>query len=1004
MTPFLPESEFPGWPSVVRWTLWVFVVALLSSAGTLVAEPPEVEFFNFEDRKAIREATGQHPANVENVRMKNDDSTFHGTDQFEDAERGTPISWSVWKVDIPDEMSLEEGQFERIKLTASVEVRGKGRSDALKGNKGSSLFVQWSTDGENWRDFSSFEERKGISKKGEMEYPSEGKWQMPSGTTLTGTVKIVEHHPEIYLRVATDGSAWIDWHGWSVSVNAARWEDNLTIITPDVPRDRIMNPVAEAFERYSGNNVRLWKPGRRGRWSAIGHHKLRDNSATILLTSREDWEYRATDSQREQLRYVPMARKLVHRAGKEVGSVEYGVALPREGAASVSEGFVEFIDSGEMREVLEEPDPYNYVPLDHEVVDFEPPEWFGDPGEGPKPELWQGVCQLTHGNYFSVALAELKTIWMQGYNQLQGVPLTDPVVQWAEDHGFVLTGLPGGEDFADRIRRALESPILRGMYAENEDDLDRVYRPVYDVHYRLEAGDDEEDIGETALHAYETVKEQFPRWLRRRHGDLETLNRRWESSYDEWEEIGLPELPLDWLVEVCNATGEREGGLSKRDGIYRLFHDPIHFHLYARRPDLLDFRRYMREAWGRKYKALVSGHGPGQFWDEDYTNRAREFTSLIEDGQFFYTTKTRPDPYLYREVEEFNAAAYAHPQWQVPPHLIQMPVDTLQTALGWPVWNAEHHMSPSVSPESTRYTLLHTSLMGQFKNSGYNRQITYMSGRPDKPGRYDSAKWEPFFKSENKSRTQIRRHEDVFRAFVQARAAADIAVLVTEGNRGWNTLPEHAERPEMGGAVKAYGQVGRLGRQWKYVLDKDVSAKEVTGTLIVAAPWLTTETAEKISKLPKDRRIVVVGELPSTNEYGESLSQDVLQRLQENATVIGGWDELTDVIEPAEGLSGPYTELSSAKFWWWGRVTGRAGFGMPVPELELRHVSDGGNRYVAVTNHSSDSKVTASLPWAVGKKVREFTVEGQESWVYREGDEVEFPPLSVKIFEITDEE
>ena len=779
----------------------------------------------------------------------------------------------------------------------------------------------------------------------------------------------------------------------------------ITISTPPVHKYRLMKDVVEAFELSHEVRVNLRRPYRKGRpWRVQTDRVI--SKDRVLFTSKEDWTYRGDEEDKEKLQYVPFARQLVHRCGKEVGYVEYGFVVPRENVKEPIQAFLDWSKTPEAQAILEKPDPYHYVSLDRQVVEFEPPKWFDKelPSEGDKPSMWFGISHIWGNEYFSTLLAELKMMWMAGFNHGTGVTWssTEPFREWAQDHNFTLVGLMGegginGKVMIERIKKTSRYPSLVGMYYRNEDHLNRVYYPLYSNLRKLETGETEE-----AMKNVKAVKDQFPRWLKKRHGDLETLNRRWGTSYNSWNEIGFPELPLEWVRQIYRESGAITRDMDFHDTTDLFFHQRLHFHALAEYPELLDFQRYMREAWGRKYKAFSTDYGGNQFWKEEFTNHAKKVQPYLGVGKFYYTTKTRLNPYLFREVPEFNATGFAHPITCLPPHLQQALVDTQGIAQGKPLWNAEDHLynHGTSTPRMVRYAMLRKFLMGVFRSSSYNRQTNFMQGRPDSHEHAASAERGAHYREHVKAIAQIRRNKSVFRAFLESRGNADIAVLVTEGNRGWNTLPDNPARPELGGSVKAYGHVAALGRPWKYVLNRDVSASHCTDVLIVDAPWLTAETAKKIVNLPEDRRIVAVGKMPTENEYGEALPQ--AEELKKRATTVDEWKALQKVVEPAEDLPDIYTSVSDGHAWFWGSVAGTTKYTVPVPRLEVRHVRHDGKLYVAVINHNQGRERIAPLPWAGGKRIRELTAEGGSERVYPQGEFLTFPPYSVRLFEISE--
>ncbi len=790
----------------------------------------------------------------------------------------------------------------------------------------------------------------------------------------------------------------------------------IVIKSPIMLNKRLMSELLKPFKAQNPNlNVQVDRGRRVERVWSVATNQLAGGRSDVLLTSRLDWKHRADAADKENLRYVPMAKQLVHRIGKVVGGVEYGALVPRKNPSREAEAFLRYIQSETAQNILKQSDSYHFVPLETQLKDFEPPEWYNPaPWETPKPEMWHGLCHVGQKFYHTIVLAEIKKLWMQGYNEVQGMFIrTEPIFEFCRKRGIRVATVPAlltqrdpdwkekrkqkpenpVAHYIKRVRKSLQYPSIGGTYFHNEDHLGRnLARRLLKAQHHINT-DTEDKLNKKRIQEYKVLNKQFPEWLRAEHGSLKKLNQRWDTSYNSWDEIDIPEPPLAWIKNTALAS---EAGLSLGGGyggdhtdrlIGRLFHDAIRFNALSKFPKILDYWRFTRQVWSRKYKALAGKH----FIEKDFENHAQKLRPIQEKG-FLWGTKSRPNPYVFREVREFNTATYDHPGCKVPPYFSQVPVDTLQTALGWPVWNSEHHLynHGASTPQRVRYHLLQTYLMGQFKSSSYNRWRT------------SAAKRRPRQKAAIRARTQIRRNEEVFRAFLRARADADIAVLINEGNRGYNTLPEEAERPEFGGSVKAYGYVGALGRQWKYVLNRDISPEHCTDTLIIDAPWLQAETVKKINNLPADRQVIVVDSIPDKNEYGESLPRGLLRKLRQRAEVIKKWEKLQEVIKPAQKLSGPYTEVWKAGFFWWSPFVagGRYSYTMPVPKLEVRKVQHEGNLYVSVTNHSIDREVTAAIPYAAGNTVRELTSETSEPYTYGPSETTTFPTQSVNIYEI----
>ncbi len=795
-------------------------------------------------------------------------------------------------------------------------------------------------------------------------------------------------------------------------------DDKLSIMAPRQQQNRLVEDLLTAYREDTGHKVKTWQPNRRSKpWGKATDLALKGhNSTDMMLTSRLDWTYRADETDREQFNYVPLAKQGVYRGVNLVGGVEYGVLVPEDEPSPLAEHFLDWM-KGPGHRVLSKPDPHHFVPLDTFIPPFEPCDYHLEPAwEGQKPMMWHGVCHVGYRRLHTTQVAEMKKIWMQGYNQIQGRPFkSEGIREFAEEHGIMIRGYPPvnieKQQKKNPDRHPYQGyPTLRLIYAANEDHMTWHYVPLYQTRQLMKTGEgkliegdrksvseyikEKKDTGlsprklKWRIKKFRKIKSRFHNWLKEKHESLEVLNKRWDTSYENWDEIGIPELPMDWVKRICEESNfkiEKRRGSWYMTWLLKLFRDPLRFHAYLQDPAMLDFNRFMRTVWAERYHAK-------------HLQPALKPREGEEVPGFIYTTKSRPDVFLFREVPEFNAISYDHPGCKMNPPYIQIPVDVQYIARDKPAWNSEHHLynHDKSTVSRVRYHLLHTYLMGQYKSSSYNRVRTTEISRRE---RHIAA---------TRTRHQLRKAEDALRAFLKARAKADIAVLVTEGNRAWNVLPEGPARPELGGAIKAYGYVGALGKQWKYVINEDVSGKHVTGTLIVDTPWLVPETAKKIARLPEDRRIVVIGELPTEDEYGQDLPAEVVETLRSRAKIVNGWQNLQDVVQPAEGLPELYTSVGKAKFYWWTPVHGRDAYTVPVPKLEVRRAKVGDTLYVAVTNHSGYHRYKAPIPWATGKEIHEYTSHDSaprsvdlSPRVYGENEKTLFETESVKIYKLT---
>ncbi|MFW6456811.1 MAG: beta-galactosidase, partial [Planctomycetota bacterium] len=563
---------------------------------------------------------------------------------------------------------------------------------------------------------------------------------------------------------------------------------------------------------------------------------------------------------------------------------------------------------------------------------------------------------------------QLARMKMKGYNEaLSGGP--EEVLEWAEENGFLISG---GAESEPELYAKYNSAWA--SFLENEDSVSH-----WTINLYKGFSEGNEKKWPNRVRDFREAKDGgFSDWAREKHGTLEKLNDRWGSDYESWDEISLPDLHTDELVELYDGMLDLEKSEDWQMGMRIGWRGERYTWSTGKYPELLDFMRYMRKVWAKNYDERIE--------------KMREY--LGDD--YLYSTKSKPDPYWHRASEQFNQASFDYGPGKQHPHTTQEFVDGVQIPLGWPVWDSEDHKynHGRSTPRRVRVDIFSEYLMGQFQSTGYdwvkNNRTRHRRGARHR------------YKTAMVTRRQIRKNEDVFRAFYEARKEADLAVFMNEGNRAFDVYDPMNEPYEVGATVKAFGHMDALGRPWKYVMDLDISADAVTDTLVLDAPWLTDESAEKLAELPEDRRIIAIGEVPSINEYGKSLPEEALEKLQDRATVIENWDALTDEVSPAEGLMDPYTRVTTAGFHTWNRFRGQPRWTnqKPVARLALRRVEHDGDLYLAVVNWK-DEAITAPIPWAEEGEVRNLVCPEDPDAVIEDTDAYEYPKEGVALFKIS---
>src|SRR5262245_39182646 len=190
------------------------------------------------------------------------------------------------------------------------------------------------------------------------------------------------------------------------------------------------------------------------------------------------------------------------------------------------------------------------------------------------------AMDLLHANGISVDLA---------------TPTMSPPVWLSHEHPEVLPVMEDGEvfGFGNRLHFDPASPVYREHAARITTELARRYSH----HPALAMWHISNEYGPTAYTP--AAAAAFRVWLRRRYGDLETLNdawytRFWSQRYTSWEQVTPPEVPRSWSNPARRPDFRRfvsdvllECFTMERD-IVRSFRDDI--------PVLTNFMRFYRPA------------------------------------------------------------------------------------------------------------------------------------------------------------------------------------------------------------------------------------------------------------------------------------------------------------------------------------------------------------------------------------------------------------------------
>ncbi|MFC4011178.1 beta-galactosidase [Nonomuraea purpurea] len=190
------------------------------------------------------------------------------------------------------------------------------------------------------------------------------------------------------------------------------------------------------------------------------------------------------------------------------------------------------------------------------------------------------VMDLLHDNGIHVNLA---------------TPTAAPPVWLTHLHPEVFPIMADGQPFGfgNRLHYDPSSPIYRDYAAKITTKL----AERYSFHPALAMWHISNEYGPTAHNEASSVN--FRRWLRRKYGDLDTLNEAWTTRfwgqiYTDWDQIEVPNIPRTWMnpsrrLDFKRFTSDAllECYIAERD-IVRSFRDDI--------PVMTNFMRFYRNA------------------------------------------------------------------------------------------------------------------------------------------------------------------------------------------------------------------------------------------------------------------------------------------------------------------------------------------------------------------------------------------------------------------------
>ncbi|NSW57893.1 MAG: beta-galactosidase [Armatimonadetes bacterium] len=302
-------------------------------------------------------------------------------------------------------------------------------------------------------------------------------------------------------------------------------------------------------------------------------------------------------------------------------------------------------------------------------------------------------------------------------------------------------------------------------------------------------------------------------------------------------------------------------------------------------------------------------------------------------------SKGGASPYILSQMPSYTVASWDDLLANWPLWKTKLIVDTCKL----PVFNSELHLyhdsygfGPSVA--LSRYRYLTSAILGEWMTA------SFAWGAWSKPEIRAVHEATPGILAD------LRALEDFIRPFNLQPPA--FHVLVTEQNEdGVGGTPP---------LELAYAHSAATGLPWRFVADIGLRGLD-SPALVIGSEWLTQRTAHELAEMSAATRLVFVGDIPATDEYGEPLPGDCLAHLRRAGAIVPDWSRLRDVLNCPE-LPEEYREIVDVPYLWWSPERGHHQLPIRYPKLEARRVETADGARIVVINHTREA-VTALVPF-----------------------------------------
>lgn len=424
----------------------------------------------------------------------------------------------------------------------------------------------------------------------------------------------------------------------------------------------------------------------------------------------------------------------------------------------------------------------------------------------------------------------------------------------------------------------------------------------------------------------DNTKELWLDYLKRTHGDVVTLNKRYGTEYASFADVpyGGGPVAYDWTV-------------------------------YAQ-------QRFV--AWHRWMADIIHEMAP------NVPTHAKVMSNEMNAGQVGWHT----DQELFGNALEINGNdcyqfPTGNPDWPCDPWMMNTSHDLQRSFAEKPVFNSENHIAPDgstyyINPEHFRFSLWQGAIHGQGATTiwvwqhAHNNNDGFIGSVMDRPSCAQAV---------GTTCLDLNRFADEVTALQTVKAPAAIVYSMSSIIRNGGS---HTDA-----VMRAYFCLNMSGVKVDFISEKQLAEGKGSQYKLIVFPavgTLTDAAFEGVKAIPTATRLLLIGDSPKQNQYAKPLPEEAVKQIVARSVAVANGDaekELWPVIREQLELAGGAPEVTIVD----------ADTGKPIWGVEWRSTKFNGRTIVNIINLRGKPYEVKLLKNGTERWARDlFSLDGRE--------------------------